>query len=85
MTAEGPKAGLTHSRSLIVDASVIGPRCRPARPAHRHAAGAGDGVQGGFGRATCFDALKPFPKEGQETVGAMSISAMWQRRPWACG
>jgi predicted thioesterase len=25
-------------------------------------------VQGGFGRG--FDALKPFPKEGQKTVGA---------------
>ena len=50
MTAEGPKAGLTHSRSLIVDPSIIVSACRPARPAHRHAAGAGDSVQGGFGR-----------------------------------
>jgi hypothetical protein len=29
MTAEGPKAGLTHSRSLIVDASVILPALPP--------------------------------------------------------
>jgi hypothetical protein len=29
MTAEGPKAGLTHSRSLIVDASVIVPALPP--------------------------------------------------------
>ena len=34
MTAEGPKAGLTHSRSLIVDRSVIVPALTPA---HRHA------------------------------------------------
>ena len=84
MTAEGPKAGLTHSRSLIVDASVIvsaallGPltdmppvvatACRVA-----------------LVEATCFDALKPVPEAGGGPWVPMSISAMWQRRPRACG
>ena len=53
MTAEGPHAGLTHSRFLIVDPRVIVPVLTPA---HRLAAE----CMVGFVEATCIDALKPF-------------------------
>ena len=77
MTAEGPQAGLTLGRSLIVDPSVIVPALTPA---HRLAAE----CMVGFVEATCIDALKPFLGRGRRPWAPMSISAM-RRRPWACG
>ncbi len=77
MTAEGPQAGLTHSRSLIVDPSVIVPALTP--------------LLGPLTDmppmlvATCIDALKPFLGRGRRPWAPMSISAIWRRRPWACG
>jgi fluoroacetyl-CoA thioesterase len=66
MTAEGPQPGLTHSRSLIVDPSVIVPVLTPA---HRHAADAGDDMHGGFRRGHLHRCPEAFSREGQKTVG----------------
>ena len=66
MTVEGPQAGLTHSRSLIVDPSVIVPALTPA---HRLAADAGDGVHGGFRRGHLHRCPEAFSREGQKAVG----------------
>ena len=60
MTAEGPKAGLTHSRSLIVDPSVIVPALTPA---HRLTGDAGDGVHGGFRRGHLHRCTEAFSRE----------------------
>ena len=60
MTAEGPQAGLTHSRSLIVDPSVILPALTPA---YRLAADAGDGVHGGFRRGHLHRCPEAFSRE----------------------
>jgi fluoroacetyl-CoA thioesterase len=65
MTAEGSQ-GLTHSRSLIVDPSVIMPALTPA---HRHAADAGDSVHGGFRRGHLHRCPEAFSREGQKPVG----------------
>ena len=81
MTVEGPQAGLTHSRSLIVDRSVIVPALTPA---HRHASMLVTACVVGFVEACCIDALKPFLGRGRRPWAPMSISAM-RRRPWACG
>jgi fluoroacetyl-CoA thioesterase len=66
MTAEGPHAGLTNSRFLIVDPSVIVPALTPA---HRLAADAGDGVHGGFRRGHLHRCPEAFSREGRRTVG----------------
>ena len=79
MTANGPKAGLTYSRSLIVDPSVIVQALTPpAKPAHRHAAGASDDVSDGLRRGhphRCPDAIP------RGRWAPMSILAISRLRP----
>jgi predicted thioesterase len=71
MTAEGPKAGLTHRRSLIVDPSVIVPALpRLLGPLSDMPPVPATACVVAVVEAACFDALKPFPNEGQKTVGA---------------
>src|SRR5215472_14181434 len=70
MTAEGPQAGLTHSRSLIVDPSVIVPALPPLLgPLTDMPPVLATACMVGFVEATCIDAPKPFLEEGQKTVG----------------
>ena len=86
MTAEGPQAGLTHSRSLIVDPSVIVPALTPLLgPLTDMPPMLVTAWMMGFVEATCIDTLKPFLGRGRRPWAPMSISAMWRRRPWACG
>ena len=56
MMAEGPQAGLTHSRSLIVHPSVI----VPALPSLLGSLTDMPACMVGFVEATCIDALKPY-------------------------
>ena len=71
MTAEGPQAGLTHSRSLIVDPSVIVPALPPLLALLTDMPPVlATACMAAFVEATCIDALKPFLEEGQKTVGA---------------
>ena len=85
MTAEGPHAGLTNSRFLIVDPSVIVPALPPLLgPLTDMPPVLATACIVGFVEATCTDALKPFLGRGRRPWAPMSISAM-RRRPWACG
>ena len=71
MTAEGPQAGLTLGRSLIVDPSVIGPALSPlVGPLTDMPPVLATACAVALVETTCFDAPKPFPEEGQKTVGA---------------
>ena len=87
MTAEGPQAGLSHRRSLIVHPSVI----VPALPSLLGSLTdmppmLATACMAAFVEATCIDAPKPFLAEGQKAVGThVDLSARWRRRPWACG
>ena len=85
MTAEGLKAGLTHSRSLIVDPSVTVPALPPLGPLTDMPPVPATACMVALVEATWLNALKPFSTEGQKTVGAHVDLSHVAATPMACG